>query len=141
MKVARQILATALCGALLIALTACSVNVLLWGPEDGRVIDTTEQLIAAAPGGEQGSFVCDGVTVDFGDASDWDGLSAGEPGPHDPTASVDRPGLDASWRINLEIGAIGIDETTRYVPSDVFFRETATDICVADIIWQTVDFG
>ncbi|WAB84976.1 hypothetical protein OVN20_05340 [Microcella daejeonensis] len=105
------------------------------------MIDTTEQLISAAAGGEQESFVCDSAAVVFGDASDWDGLSAGEPGPHDPTASVDRPGLDAAWRINLEIRAIGIAETSRYVPSDVFYRETGTDICVADIIWQTVNFG
>ncbi|MDN6426790.1 MULTISPECIES: hypothetical protein [Acidipropionibacterium] len=45
---------------------------------------------------------------------------------------------NATWRINLE-GA-GIARTSgEKVPTDVFYRETTTGMCVADVIWQTVD--
>jgi hypothetical protein len=112
----------------------------LWGPEGARVIDTTEQLIAAASSGGQDSLACDDLAADFGDAGLWDGLGAGEPEQFDPATSADLPGLDATWRINLE--GTGIGETSgKEVPTDVFYRETQTGLCVADVIWQTVDVG
>lgn len=113
---------------------------MLWGREGARVIDTTEQLVAAASSGEQDAFACEDLAADFGDASLWDGLGAGEPEQFSPETSVDRPGLDATWRINLEGSGIGETSATD-VPTDVFYRETEIGLCVADVMWQTVDVG
>lgn len=125
----------------LVALSGCSVERALWGADGARVIDTTEQLIAAASSGEQDSLVCEDSAADLGDAQVWDGLGAGEPEQFDPASSVDRPGLDASWRVNLEETGSG-GNSGQKVPTDVFYRETGTgtgtDLCVADVIWQTV---
>lgn len=105
-----------------------------------RVIDTTEQLIAGASSGEQEALTCENSAAVFGGAGVWDGLSAGEPEQFDPETSVDRPSLDATWRINLE--GEGLSGTSgEEVPTDVFYRETETGLCVADVIWQTVDVG
>lgn len=136
----RRLLALVLaCGAVA-ALSGCSLDGVLWGPEGAGVISTTEKLIAAAPSGEQGSLTCEDAAADFGDAEVWEGLSAGEPEQFDAADSVDRPGLDATWRINLE-GA-GIAATSvEGVPTDVFYRETDSGWCVADVVWQTVDVG
>lgn len=140
MKIPRRALAASLAVASVVALSGCSINVLLWGPDGGSVIDKTEQLIAAAPSGGQNSLACPGSAPDFGDASVWEGLAAGEPEQFDPATSVDRPRLDAGWRINLE--GVGIDETSgREIPTDVFYRKTETSLCVADVIWQSLDFG
>lgn len=113
---------------------------MLWGPDGSRVIDTTNQLIAAASSGEQDSFACEDLVADFGEAGLWDGLGAGEPEQFYPATSVDRPGLDATWRINLEGAGMGETSSTD-VPTDVFYRETETGLCVADVMWQTVDVG
>ncbi|MDF2509212.1 MAG: hypothetical protein K0Q52_3071 [Microbacterium sp.] len=111
-------LAAALAGGSLVLLAGCSVDGMLWGPEGARVIDVTEQLIDAAPSDAQDSFACD----------------------DDRATSVDRPSLDATWRINLE-GA-GMDGASGgSVPTDVFYREEESGLCVADVIWQTVDGG
>jgi hypothetical protein len=139
-KVSRRLIALALAGGSLVALSGCSIDGVLWGPEGARVIDTTEQLIAAASSGGQDSLACDDLAADFGDAGLWDGLGAGEPEQFDPATSADLPGLDATWRINLE--GTGIGETSgKEVPTDVFYRETQAGLCVADAIWQTVDVG
>jgi hypothetical protein len=133
-------LAAALAGGSLVLLAGCSVDGMLWGPEGARVIDVTEQLIDAAPSDAQDSFACDDLAVKFGDEGVWDGLSAGEPEQFDRATSVDRPSLDATWRINLE-GA-GMDGASGgSVPTDVFYREEESGLCVADVIWQTVDGG
>lgn len=125
---------------ILIALTGCSINGVIWGPDGARVIDTTEQLIDGASSGDQDSLACEDSAAVFGEAGVWDGLSAGEPEQFDPETSVDRPALDASWRINLE-GAGTSGTAGEEVPTGVFYRETETGLCVADVIWQTVDVG
>lgn len=76
--------------------------------------------------------------ADFGDPDAWDGLGAGEPEHFDDESSTDRPGLDAAWRINLEGSGDGAD-TGDVVPTDVFYRENGDDLCVIDIIWQTIE--
>lgn len=113
---------------------------MLWGPDGARVIDTTEQLISGAASGGQESLACEDSVAVFDDAGVWDGLSAGEPEQFDPETSVDRPALDATWRINLEGAFLG-GTSGKEVPTDVFYRETETGLCVADVMWQTVDAG
>ncbi|MEQ6898834.1 hypothetical protein [Microbacterium sp. KR10-403] len=138
MKVPRRVLALTVVGVALVAVTGCSIDGVLWSPDGARVIDTTEKLIAGASSGGQDSLSCEGSAAVFGEADVWDGLSAGEPEQFDPETSVDRPALDATWRINLE-GA-GLSGTSgEEVPTDVFYRETETGLCVADVIWQSVD--
>lgn len=78
--------------------------------------------------------------ADFSDASDWTGLSAGEPEHFDPATSVDRPSLDATWRINLE-GVGNGNPSGEDVPTDVFYRESDDGLCVADVIWQPRELG
>lgn len=122
------------------ALAACSIDGALWGSEGARVIDATEQLIAKARSARQDAMACEGSAVAFGEAGVWDGLSAGEPEEFDPETSVDRNGLEATWRINLE-GAGQSGSTDKEVPTDVFYRETEAGLCVAEVIWQSVDFS
>lgn len=111
---------------------------MLWGLHGAQVISTTETLIAGASSGSQNSLACEDSSAVFGDAAAWRGLRAGEPEQVEPTTSGDRPMPNATWRINLE-GA-GIARTSgEKVPTDVFYRETTTGMCVADVIWQTVD--
>lgn len=132
--------ALAIVGVAVLGLAGCSINGALWGPDGARVIDTTSQLIAGASSGDQESLACEDSAAVFGEARVWDGLSAGEPERFDAETSVDRPELDATWRINLE-GA-GVNGTAgEEVPTDVFYRETETGLCVADVIWQPVFIG
>lgn len=116
------------------------MDLVLWGPDGAGVIAATEELIDAAASDEQQAFVCEGSAADFGDAPAWDGLSAGEPEAFDAETSVDRPALDASWRINLEGTPTGY-ASGEASPTDVFYRETDDGLCVADIIWQVVARG
>ncbi len=127
-------------GASLVVLSGCSVNTALWGADGARVIDTTEQLIDAASSGEQDTLACEGSAADFGDSQAWEELSAGEPEEFNGETSVDRPLLDAAWRINLEGTANG-RVSGDISPTDVFYREVDDSLCVADIIWQTIDLG
>jgi hypothetical protein len=127
-------------GVSLVALSGCSIDAAIWGPDGARVINTTEQLIAGASSGSQGSFACGDSSATFGEADVWDGLSAGEPEQFDPQTSLDRPAVDATWRINLEGAGLG-SASGEEVPTDVFYRESATGLCVADVIWQTIDIG
>ncbi|MGB4778871.1 hypothetical protein [Microbacterium sp.] len=138
MKNPRPLLALSIAGVSLVALTGCSINALVWGPDGARVVDTTEQLIAAADVGGQDAFACRDSAAVFGDAGVWEGLSAGEPEQSDPETSVDAPGVDATWRINLE-GLSASALSGEEVPTDVFYRETETGVCVADVIWQTIE--
>jgi hypothetical protein len=119
------------------ALAACSVDVVIWGPEGARVIETTEQLIDAAASGEHDALACAGGAADFGEPGDWDRLSAGEPEPFRGDYWEEQIPLDPAWSINLELGAEGA-ETGRVFPGDVFYRETADGLCVVDIAWSTV---
>lgn len=122
----------------LLALSACSVDALLWGPDAGRVITTTDQLVALASTDEQDALACDDFAGGFGDPRAWDGLSAGEPEQFDESTSVDRPSLDATWRINLEGRAAGLPPGEAG-PTDVFYREVDGELCIADVIWQVRD--
>lgn len=126
--------------ASLIGLSGCSMDTALWGADPARVIDTTEQLIDAASPGARDTLACEGSDPDFGDSQAWTKLSAGEPEEFDAETSVDRPSLDAAWRINLEGTADG-RVSGDVAPTDVFYREVNDRLCVADIIWQTIDLG
>lgn len=121
-------------GASLFVLTGCSVDAVLWGPDGARVIETTDELVAAASTGEQSHLACADFAGDFGEPTTWVGLSAGEPEQFDGATSVDRPGLDATWRINLE-GGMASGKST---PTDVFYSQDGESLCIADVIWQTI---
>ena len=127
-------------GASLVVLSGCSLDTALWGADGARVIDTTEQLIDAASSGAQDTLACEGSAADFGDSQAWEELSAGEPEEFNAATSVDRPSLDAAWRINLE-GTATRRVSGEVSPTDVFYREVNDGLCVADIIWQTIDLG
>ncbi|MBH0109975.1 hypothetical protein I6E81_07330 [Salinibacterium sp. NG22] len=107
------------------------IDTAIWGADGARVIDTTRQLIHAAPSGDQDALACEDFAADFGDAQAWNGLRAGEPEQFDADTSFDRPALDASWSINLE----GWSETSDVSPSFVFYREIEDGLCVADVRW------
>ncbi|WP_147436666.1 hypothetical protein [Microbacterium telephonicum] len=102
------------------------------------MIDTTEQLIAAADASCQDALACEDTAAVFGDAGVWEGLSAGEPEQSDPETVIDAPGVDATWRINLE-GLSASALSGEEVPTDVLYRETEAGLCVADVIWQTIE--
>lgn len=140
MTAPNRVLAVVLAGGSLVALSGCAIDRVLWGSDGASVIAATEQLVAAAPSGGQGALACEDSAVLFGDAGVWNGLDAGEPERSDSATFVDRPGLDATWRINLEGAGIG-DPSGVDVPTDVFYRETENGLCVAGVIWQTVDLG
>ena len=135
-----RLLALVIAGGSIVTLSGCSINTLIWGSDGARVIDLTEQLIDAAPSGTQDSLACEDLAADFGGSEMWDGLSAGEPEQVGRAGSVDGSSPDATWRINLE--GVGINGTSgENFPTDVFYREAATGLCVADIVWQPVDLG
>lgn len=102
------------------------------------MISATERLIDATSTTERDPLACQDHVADFGDPGAWDGLGAGEPERFDAEASVDRPGLDAAWRINLE-GSGSDVAAGDVVPTDVFYREDGDDLCIADIVWQTFE--
>lgn len=135
-----RVLAAVVAGASLTLLSGCSMNTVLWGPDAAGVIKVTEELIDAASTGEQQAVACENSATDFGNSQAWEGLSSGEPEQFNAETSVDRPLLDAVWRINLEGATVG--RTSGEVSAtDVFYRETDEGLCVADIIWQTVNPG
>lgn len=80
MKRSRRLIAAAFASAAVTAaLTGCSANLLIWGPEGARVVETTEQLIDAAAAGDPASFVCEGYEPEMREPTDWEGFSAEEP--------------------------------------------------------------
>ncbi|MDF2582191.1 MAG: hypothetical protein K0R33_834 [Mycobacterium sp.] len=122
---------------LLVALTGCSVDSLIWGTEGAGVIQTTNRVIEAGQSGEAASFLCSTAEVDLGEPSDWQGLTAGEPEHFNPEYWAEQAPLEPAWNVNLQL------EPERAVsgyafPGDVFFQETEDGLCVLDVVWSTV---
>jgi hypothetical protein len=120
--------------AVVAALSGCSLDVLVWGPDGARVIETTESVIAAAKAGDTEHLACSGTTPDFGEPRDWAARGAGEPEHFHADYWPEMAPLDPQWSINLEslseprpAGAMR--------PGDVFYRETSDGLCVAAVAW------
>jgi hypothetical protein len=137
MSTAHRRAAAAAIALLAVALTGCSPDLLIWGPDGARVIDTTEQAIAAASADDMTAFACADSAADFGEPEDWRGLSAGEPEGFTADYWPDQAALEPDWSINLEMG--GSAEDGRVFPGDLFFRDADDGLCIVDIAWWTVE--
>ncbi|MCP2031415.1 hypothetical protein L1277_001506 [Okibacterium sp. HSC-33S16] len=125
-------------GALIVLLSGCSMDALIWGGDGARVIDTTEHLIEAVATGEGTDLMCADGVADLGHPEDWEGLSAGEPERFHAEYWQEQVAADPSWNINLE-GSIDGLTPGQNVPSDVFLRETEGGLCVTDVEWATIE--
>lgn len=119
------------------ALTGCSIDSVIWGPDGARVIQTTEELIDAMADGNPTDLICPDSAADLGEPSDWVGLSAGEPEHFFADYWDKQVPLDPQWNINLEGLPEGLAPGSTF-PGDVFYRETADGLCVIDIAWSTL---
>jgi hypothetical protein len=105
------------------------------------VIQTTEELVDDMSTDEASGLICDDSVADLGEATDWAGLSAGEPEHFVGDYWEKQAVLDPQWIINLEGLPEGLTPGSTY-PGDVFYRETDEGLCVIDIAWSTlVDVG
>ncbi|MDN3496203.1 hypothetical protein QL996_09710 [Planococcus sp. APC 4015] len=126
------LLAAALCG--------CSVDTLLWGADGGAVIAATDQLIEAAASGDAESLICPGTRPDLGSPDRWQRLSSEEPERFTGEYWPDQAALEPTWNINLSLpGDRAVDGEV--FPGDVFYRGEQDSLCVADVVWSTVDVG
>lgn len=120
-------------------LTACSVDMLIWGAEGARVIQITEEVIQDAAAGEPTPRACPDAAADFGVREQWIGLSAGEPERLQGDFWEDQQALGATWAINLEGRTDALTQEAE-TPSDVFYSEVDDELCIVDIEWGTVIF-
>jgi hypothetical protein len=132
----RRIAAT-LTAASALALTGCSLDGLIWGPEGASVIDTTRELIDAAAAGDADSLVCEGRDLDLGSPSAWDGLSAEEPEPFVAEYWPEQVDLDPTWSINLSLPTGRVASGVEY-PGNLFYRDDGGGLCLVDVAWWTV---
>lgn len=122
-------------------LSGCSIDSVIWGPDGARVIQTTEELVDDMSTGGASGLICDESVADLGEATDWVGLSAGEPEHFVGDYWEKQALLDPQWSINLE-GLPEVLTPGSTYPGDVFYRETDKGLCVIDIAWSTlVDVG
>ena len=119
-------------------LTGCSANMLIWGPEGTRVIETTEQLIDAAASSDPESFVCEGYEPEMREPTDWEGLSAEEPEEFVPEYWEQMVPLEPDWSINLSLPEDRTQAGTEY-PGDVFYQQTDDGLCLVGVAWWTVE--
>lgn len=140
MNSSRALVALGIPAATGLLLTACSLDTLIWGPDGGRVIDTTDRIIRSVQAGETDVDACADATVDIGDPLRWEGLSAGEPERLTGDYWKEQHAAGATWTINLE----GLDPTTAQnggeYPSVIFYSGDDEHLCVSDIEWGTVSF-
>lgn len=120
------------------AMTGCSVDTLIWGPDGAQVIETTELLIRDLSAGEPSEIICDDSVADLGEPTDWAGLSAGEPEHFTGEYWMEKAALDPQWMINLEGLLDGSTGGDAY-PGDVFYRDADNRLCVIDIAWSTIN--
>ena len=119
------------------ALTGCSIDSAIWGPDGARVIQTTEELVDAMADGTPTDLICADSAADLGEPSDWLGLSAGEPERFFADYWDEQVPLDPQWNINLEGLPEGLTPGSTF-PGDVVYRETDEGLCVIDIAWSTL---
>lgn len=133
-----RVLAVAAMAVLVVALSGCSVDTVIWGADGAEVIDTTEKLIVAASTGDGASFVCPGHDPDLRDPWDWKGLSAEEPGRFVAEYWPDQVPLEPAWSINLSLPADRVAAGVEY-PGDVFYQGTDEGLCLVGVAWWTVE--
>ena len=119
------------------ALTGCSIDSVIWGPDGAGVIQTTEELVDAMAEGNPTDLICADSAAELGEPSDWQGLSAGEPEHFFADYWDEQVPLDPQWNINLEGLPEGLTPGSAF-PGDVFYRETDEGLCVIDIAWSTL---
>jgi hypothetical protein len=137
-RFARRAFSATVAVVLVGALAGCSVDAVIWGPEGAGVIDAAERVIAAGAAGDTDGLSCESADVDFGEPSDWEGLSAGEPERFNPDYWPALVALEPTWNINLELDSERVAAGLVF-PGDVFFGENGDDLCVADIAWPTIE--
>lgn len=118
-------------------LSGCSIDSVIWGADGARVIQTTEALVDDMSSDESSNLICDESLAELGKATDWVGLSAGEPEHFVAKYWDEQAALDPQWSINLEGLPEGLTPGSTY-PGDVFYRETDEGLCVIDIAWSTL---
>ena len=118
-------------------LAGCSIDSVIWGPDGARVIQATEDLVDDMSTAEGSDLICDDFAAEFGEATDWIGLSAGEPEHFVAEYWGEQATLNPQWSINLEGLPDGLAPGSTY-PGDVFYRETDEGLCVIDIAWSTL---
>ncbi|MFV0375307.1 hypothetical protein [Microbacterium sp.] len=138
MRILRAVAGGAALVVLTAALTGCSIDALIWGPDGARVIQATEEFIGDLAAGEPSDIICDDSAADLGESTDWVGLSAGEPERFVAEYWGEQVPLDPQWSINLENLPIGAVPGDTY-PGDVFYRETDEGFCVVDVVWWTIE--
>jgi hypothetical protein len=119
------------------ALTACSVNSVIWGPDGAHVIQTTDDLVDDMANGDPTDLICADSAAELGTPRDWIGLSAGEPERFFADYWDEQVPLDPQWNINLEGLPDGLTPGSTF-PGDVFYQETDDGLCVIDIAWSTL---
>lgn len=123
-----------------VLLSGCSLDMVVWGPDGARVIETTERLIRdLGETGETGEteLACDDVEPRFGEPEQWVGREAGEPEQFHAPYWPEQADLDPQWNINLEMMPPGTRPGDEF-PGDVFFRQSGTELCVVDVTWSTL---
>jgi hypothetical protein len=124
-------------GVVAALLTGCSVDAMIWGNDGAHVIQTTERLVHDLAAGKTPDAICADSAADLGAASDWAGLSAGEPEKFVADYWDEQAALAPQWSINLE-GLVDGATPGREYPGDVFYRETDDGLCVIDVAWWTL---
>lgn len=120
------------------ALSACSVDTLLWGADGGAVIEATDRLIDDAASGNAGALVCEGARPDLRSPEEWTGLSSEEPERFTAQYWPDQAPLEPTWNINLSLPPDSVADGEVF-PGDVFYRREEDSLCVVDVVWSTVE--
>ncbi|MFJ6534004.1 hypothetical protein [Microbacterium sp. NPDC091662] len=131
---------TAAAAALVVMLSGCSLNTMLWGDDGAGVIETTTDLLDAAAAGDAESFICEGQDPELREPADWEGLSPEEPERFVADYWPDQVPLEPSWNIGLSLSAERVNGGVEF-PGYVFYREVDDGLCVVDVTWWTVEEG
>lgn len=131
----------AVCGVsvatIMVLLTGCSLDTLIWGTDGAQVIKVTDKLVSDFASDGTSDLVCGDFDAEIGTPRDWSGLSAGEPEEFFGEHWIEQVELDPQWSINLEGMPEGAAPGSRY-PGDVFYRETDDGLCAIDVSWATL---
>jgi len=134
----RRLLGVTAAAALVVTMSGCSLDTVIWGADGAGVIQTTERLIDAAAAGDADSFVCAGYEPELREPTDWEGLSAEEPERFVPEYWPEMTEHDPDWSINLSFAEKQVAAGAEF-PGDVFYQETDDGPCLVAVAWWTVE--
>lgn len=134
----KRLLRAATAASLVVLLSGCSLDTVIWGADGAGVIQTTEGLIEAAASGDADSFVCAGHDPELREPANWEGLSAEEPERFVAEYWPDQAELDPDWSINLSLAQKRVVAGEEF-PGDVFYQEADDGLCLVDVAWWTVE--